>query len=273
MDDREAFAIRRDILADVGGILREELAADAWGRLLVEVARGQDGSPVVANVDVEEVFGDESRVDAAFGGDGVRGVLPVLAKAVEALCALDGLDLDDVRGGTFVRLEDGRFAWLPGLVRAPSLSFDRERDRLLAKLRAKNDRLLELHDFPRGGRVSIDLIREKLVFARGAGKTMTAAAHAIGTFAPASRTWGWAGTNPHAPETVKKASAAIVDAIVDRDMWELSTPAFATDEITAWAIAALVCDRAGGEGVYCASEADGLAFVLLRDVERGDGRA
>jgi hypothetical protein len=65
---------------------------------------------------------------------------------------------------------------------------------------------------------------------------------------------------------VRKSASAIVDAIPDRDMWELSTPAFATDETTAWALAALVCDRAGGDGVYCASEEEGLAFVLLRGV-------
>jgi len=266
MDDREARAIKRDILADVGAILREELAADAWGRLLVEVGLAPDGTPTVANIDVEEVIGDESRVDAVFGGAGVRALLPVLAKAVEALCALDGLDLDAVRGGTFVRLEEGDFAWLPALVRAPSVSLDRDRDRLLAKLRAKNERLAEVHDFPRGGRVAIDLAHERLVFSREGGRAMHAAAQAIGTFAPASRTWGWAGSNPHAPESVRKSASAIVDAIPDRDMWELSTPAFATDETTAWALAALVCDRAGGDGVYCASEEEGLAFVLLRGV-------
>ena len=267
MDDREGRAMRRDILSDVGALLREEMAADAWGRLLVEVGPAPDGTPTVANIDVEEVLGDDARIDAIFGGAGVRAVLPVLAKAVEALCALDGVELDDVRGGTFVRLEEGGFAWLPALVSAPTVSFDRERDRLLVKLRAKNDRLSEVHDFPRGGRVAIDLVRERLTFARANGKTMQATAHAIGTFAPASRTWGWAGSNPHAPEGVKKASSALVDAIMERDMWELSTPAFPTDETTAWALAALVCDRVGGDGVYCASEPEGLAFVLLRSVE------
>jgi hypothetical protein len=265
MDEREARALRRDILGDVGAMLREELAADAWGRLLVEVGPAPDGTPAVANIDVEEVIGDEARVDAIFGGAAVRQVLPVLAKAVEALCALDGLALEDVRGGTFVRLDDGGFAWLPALVRAPSLGFDRERNRLLAKLRAKNELLAEAHGFPRAGRTSVDLVRARLVFSRGEGRAMQAVAHAIGTFAPASRTWGWAGSNPHAPEGVRKASSALVDAIPERDMWELSTPAFATDETTAWALAALVCDRAGGDGVYCASEEGGLAFVLLRE--------
>ena len=87
----------------------------------------------------------------------------------------------------------------------------------------------------------------------------------IGTFAPASRTWGWGGTNPHAPDAVRRASARLVDDVVDRDMWELSTPVFATDEVTAWALAAFVCDRASGDGVYCSPDDEGLVFVLLRD--------
>ena len=125
MDDREGRAMRRDILSDVGALLRDEMAADAWGRLLVEVGRAPDGTPTVANIDVEEVLGDDARIDAIFGGAGVRAALPVLAKAVEALCALDGVELDDVRGGTFVRLEEGGFAWLPALVSAPPVGFDR----------------------------------------------------------------------------------------------------------------------------------------------------
>ncbi len=258
--------MRREILGDVGAILRDELAADSWGRLLVEVAPGPGGGLAVANIDVEELLGDEARVDALFGGPAARALLPMLAKAVEALCALDDLELEDVRGGTFVRLDAGGFAWLPALVHAPSVTFDRERDVLLAKLRAKNDRLSERFGFPKGGRVSIDLLRDRLVFVRSEGLEVRAAATAIGTFAPATRTWGWAGSNPHAPEAVRKRSAALIDSITEREMWEISTPAFPTDEPTAWGLAALVCDRAKGDGVFCATEPDGLAFVLLHDV-------
>ncbi|MGH7272142.1 MAG: DUF6882 domain-containing protein [Polyangiaceae bacterium] len=274
MDDREAYAMRRGILDDVGHLLREEFAAASWGRLLVEVCPGPSGEIAVANVDVEEIVGDEAVIDAVFGGPGVRALLPVLAKAVEALCALDGLDLEDIRGGTFVRISEQDFAWLAALVRAPSIAFDRERDALLAKLRAKNDRLTERYRFPRGGDVAMDLTRQVLVFtpapieaeAGAAPPEMRAAATAIGTFAPGSRSWGWAGSNPHLPEGVRRGSASLVDSILERDMWELSTPAFPTDEPTAWALAALVCERARGDGVFCASEPEGLAFVLLRNV-------
>ncbi len=266
MDDAEKNAVRREILDEVGSILHEELAADAWGRVLVEVVRGPDGTPLAAGIDVEEVFGDDARVDAVFGGDSARAVVPVLAKAAEALCALDGVELEDVRGGTFVRVDDRRFAWLAGLVHAPSRRLDGERDGLLRALRAKNDALYEGFGFPAQGKVDIDLRREELAFARTGGTAMRARASLLGTFAPASRTWGWGGTNPHVPDAVARLSASVVDAILDRDLWELSTPAFATDEPTAWALAAFICDRTEGHGVYCASEGDGLVFVLLRDV-------
>jgi hypothetical protein len=94
---------------------------------------------------------------------------------------------------------------------------------------------------------------------------MLARATLIGTFAPASRTWGWGASNPHVPEMVRRASARLVDEVLDRDMWELSTPVFATDESTAWALAAFVCDRAGGDGVLCSPEGEGRVFILLRD--------
>ena len=54
-------------------------------------------------------------------------------------------------------------------------------------------------------------------------------------------------------------------------MWELSTPVFAADEATAWALAALVCDRAGGDGVCCSRKSDGLVFLLLREMHDAAG--
>jgi hypothetical protein len=265
MDADESRALRHEILGDVGAILRDELAADAWGRVLVEVVRAPDGSPIVAGIDVEEVIGDECRVDEVFGGEQARAVVPVLAKAVEALCAIDGVELEEVRGGTFVRRPDDTFAWLAALVHAPSVRFDKERDALVARLRSRNDALLARYGFPSGGRVAVDLRTDSLTFAAATGASMRARATLIGTFAPPSRTWGWGGSNPHAPDVVRRAAARLVDDVVDRDMWELSTPVFATDESTAWALAAFVCDRAGADGVLCSPEGEGLVFILVRD--------
>jgi len=273
MDPAEASRMRREILEDVGALLREQLAADEWGRVLVEVQRGPDGEPAVTDVDVEEIVGDEARVDAAFGGDGVRSLLPVLAKAAEALCGLDGLDLDDVRGGTFVRLGDEGFAWLPALVHTPSVGFDRARDAAVAALRTRNDRLAERYGIARETAHEADLAQGTITFTPAGRPAVHARATLVGTFVPATRTWGWGGSNPHAPEAIRRASAALADAIPERDMWELSTPVFATDESTAWALAALVCDRLGGDGVYCGSEPEGLVFLLLRDVGAAGGRA
>jgi uncharacterized protein DUF6882 len=270
MDETEARAMRREILADIGPILRDELAAEEWGRVLIEVVRGPDGAPVVAGMDVEELFGDESRVDEAFGGERVRAVLPVLAKAVEALCALDELELEDVRGGTFVRMPGERFGWLPSLVRAPSARLDGERDDLVAKMRAKNDAFHERFGRPPDDRLGVDLASEKVAWSVSGKDPLVARATLIGTFVPQARTWGWGGTNPHAPEAVRRASSLLVDSIEERDLWELSTPVFATDELTSWVVAAFVCDRMKGDAVVCVPDREGLVFLLLRDVSAPD---
>jgi len=270
MDDAEKNRTRREILEDVAAILHDELAADAWGRLLLEVMRRPDGAPVAAGASVEELFGDEARVDAAFAEDRAGAVMPVLAKAVEALCLLDGVELEDVRGGTFIRAgrtrDERLFAWLPGLVHAPSERFDRERDALLVALRAKNDALAAQYGFPSNGTLDIDLAREVARFQASGKPAMKGRATLLATFAPASRTWGWGASNPHVPDAVSRAAALVIDTISDRDLWEISTPVFGTDETTAWGLAAFVCDRAGADGVYCAREGDGLVFILLRDV-------
>lgn len=227
--------MRREILDEVGALLLESFAGGEWGRVRVEVVRAQPGGePVVANVDVEEIVGDEARVEEAFGGRAARALVAALAKATEALCAIEDVALEDVGGGTFVRLGD-RFEFLPGLVRAPSPRFDRERDDLVGKLRAKNEALAP------GDRE----------------------ATLVGTFARAPRTWAWGASNPHLPAEVRRASAALVDALPDRDLWEVSTPVFATDEATAWALAAFVCDRSRGAGVRVDKRDDGLVFYLL----------
>ncbi|MDP9036289.1 MAG: hypothetical protein M3O50_15920 [Myxococcota bacterium] len=262
MDASETARMRREIVQDVGGLLRDELAAELWGRLLVEVVRGPNGAPVVAGIDVEEIVGDESRVDALFGGETARALLPTLAKATEALCALDGVVLEDVRGGTFVHLAPD-FAWLPGLVRAPSVLLDRERDALVARVRAKNEIIQTRF---RADRVELDVEDLSLRWLRGGRHVGTAAATLLGTFASGPRTWAWAWSNSSVPEHARRSSAALTDGLEERDLWEIATPAFATDEPTAWALAALICERTKAEGVQRIARDDGALFVLLRDL-------
>jgi hypothetical protein len=271
VDSDEIEKARREILDDVGALLDEHLAGGEWGRLLVEVVDGPAGEPVVAGVDVEEIVGDEARVDAAFGSDEIRQLLPVLAKASQALCGLEGVDLEAVRGGTFVRRRDDGFAWLPALVHTPSGAFDSARDAVVAKLRASNGARGLPFGSPVSGSFEVDLVREVVTLETAGGALLRARATLLGTFAPATRTWGWGFSNPHLPERVRRASAATVDPIPDHGtMWELSTPVFATDQATAWAIAALVCDRTGADAVCCGPDPEGSVFLLLRDARRGD---
>jgi hypothetical protein len=260
MEPEEAHRLHREILSDIGVLLRDELAGESWGRVLVEVVRDGSGAAVVADVDVEEIL-DESRVDAAFGSQSARELMPAIAKATEALCALEGVELDEVCGGTFVRLDQG-FGWLPGLVRTPSRRFDGERDVLVASLRDKNERLRALFG---ADRVELDVDGKTLRWLSRSKDVGSAQATVLGTFARAARTWAWVWSNPTAPETVRRAAAALTDALEERELWEISTPAFATDEPTAWALAALVCDRAGADGVQRIAHDDGVLFVLVRD--------
>jgi hypothetical protein len=273
MDDVEAKQMRREILGEVGTLLKEELAGGEWGRALVEVVRGDDGEPVVAGVDVEDIFGDESRIDAAFAPEVIGPFLPMLAKATEALCGLAGVELDDVNGGTFLlQVRDGTppasdFEWLPGLVHAPSPSFERARGEALSRLRAKRAGLDERFGLERMERYDVDIEHESIGFSSGGQARVRARATLIGTYARASCAWGWGGYSKNVPERARAASAALVDGILERDMWELGTPVFAMDEHTAWALAAIVCERVEGEGVYCSRTEEGLVFLLLRDVQ------
>jgi hypothetical protein len=269
MDDKEKARLRREILDEVGGLLEEQCAAALWGRALVEVARGADGEPVVSGIDVEEILGDEARVDALFSSDAMRPVLPVLAKATEALCGLEDVALDDVGGGTFLRRRAGGFVWLPGLVHLPSQALERQWDDLVARLDAKNADLERRFGLSRRARYDVDIEQEHIVFSSAGEAPVAARATLIGTFSLASRAFGWGGYGKHLPERVRRASAALVDSILERDMWELGTPAFAADDATAWALAALVCDRASGEGVYRSAREGGTVYLLLRDVREG----
>jgi len=267
MDDTEKRALRAEILEEVGEMLRERFAGDEWGRALVEVVRGDDGEPLVAGIDVEEIVGDEARVDAAFADDSARPLLPVLAKATEALCEMEGVELDDVRGGTFLRQRGGGLGWLAGLVHLPSNALEASWDAVVADLERRNAALEERFSIGHYERYDVDVEKQTIVFSSGGQPRVVARATLIGTWAKGSRTFGWGGSNRHLPEAVRKVSAELIDGILERDMCELSTPVFATDEATSWALAALVCQKAGGDGVYRSPYEGGVVFLLLREVQ------
>ena len=93
MDDAEIERSRREILEGIAPLLRDDLAAELWGRVILEVVRAPSGEAVVGGIDVEEILGDEGRVETIFGGSSIRALLPALAKVTEALCALEGVEL------------------------------------------------------------------------------------------------------------------------------------------------------------------------------------
>lgn len=266
LDDAEKQRLRREILADVGGIFAEHHAAQEWGRVLVEVAAAEDAEPRVAGIEVQDIVGDEARVDDAFAPERVAALLPVLAEATQALCALDDVELERVRGGTFIRQRAGGYAWLPGLVQVPSPAFENVWDEAQQRLKARQGGLEDRFGLGLFERYDLDIEHERIAFSSGGQPGVEGRATLIGTYSLASRTWAWGGLNPNLPEGVRRSSAALVDAIEERDMWELSTPLFPVDEATAWALAALVCDRAGGQGVYRGQDSDNRVFVMLRDV-------
>ncbi len=266
MSEAERARLRAEILEDVGALFAEQYAAEAWGRVLVEVAAEGEGEPRVAGIEVEDIVGDEALVDAAFAPERAGPLLAVLARATEALCALDDVELARVRGGTFVRQRGGGLAWLPGLVHLPSAAFERTWDDAARRLRARQHALEERFGLGAFERVELDLARERIAFSGPGRAGVAGRATLIGSTSRASRTWAWGGGNPNLPAAVRAASAALVDGIADRDMWELSTPLFPLDEATAWILAGLVCDHAGGDGVYRADDGDGRVFVLLREL-------
>ncbi len=269
MDGRERAEARAGILEELRGLFAAAFAWETWGRLLVHVDVVEDGRPVVVDVAVEDIVGDEARLAAAFEGPEVRASLPAVARAVEALVAIDALELEALGGGTFVRTSDDQVAFLPGLVRSPSATFDRSRDEVVARGRARDASLAarfglgadaRLVPSP-GGRARVR--REDRDVAVGE-------AVVLGTFSRPRRSFVWAATNPSLPEDERRACSALLDAMPQRDSWEIATFGFATDEPTAAALCAWVCDTLGGDGVVRVDGDGGPIFVLVRALRAVD---
>ncbi len=259
--------MRAEILEELAPILVEKLAADDWGRLLVSVVRRGEGF-VVAHVDVEELVGSEARVEQALGGPDIRAVLPLLAQACEALASTFEIDLDEVEGGTFLRRREGGFGFLPGLVHAPSESFDRLAEERVPRVLAKQE---ALHRRGVAERFDLDLEAGRVSFDREGGGIVTARAILLGTYAEAACTWVWSWANPSLPAAVTAPARALCDDFPQRDAWEISTPQFATDPGTAWALAAILAEQAGAEAIYRAPHPGGLVFLLLFDLREREG--
>lgn len=266
MDAAERARLKGEILDELAPLLYERLAAEAWGRLLVSVSRGADGVEYrVSAIDVDDIVGDEAALERAFEGPGRADYLPLLASATEALAALAGVDLDDAGGGTLVRQPGGGgFAWLPGLVRAPSEAFEARRDADVAELERRRQALPEPL---RTARVQLDAEAERATFFDAAGRPAGAArALLVGSFSRRSHAWLWGWGHRDLPEPMRRAVKDVLDAAPDRSVWEISTQQFGTDEPTAWALCALFCAESRAEAAVRLAHADGGVFVALYDV-------
>lgn len=255
---------RAAILADIFELLRDHFALAAWGRVLIEVARHPDGDLRVADVQVEEILGDEGVIERTFGSPAAAQLASVLGKAVEALAALEGVDVEAVHGGTFVRADEGdvpvRVDFMPGLVSAPSPAFAAERAELVAALRARSAELAERFGVGAGAAVLADLERGSVEIQRG-GAAVARGSHALlGSFSRPHRSWVWAASNPTVPAHARRRCREALDAMPARSAWEISTPGFASDEATAWALAGWVARQQGWDAVRVEVE-DG--FLVL----------
>ncbi|MFO0659834.1 MAG: hypothetical protein U0165_08395 [Polyangiaceae bacterium] len=260
----ERARLGEEILSEIGGVLFEHFAASEWGRILVGVQHKGDGELAVASIDVDELVGDERKVDAALGGTAIRAWLPALASAVDALTSLEEADIELLEGGTFVRVGTGGMAFLPGLVRAPSASFDRLRSEALEWMQHQNRTMLEKGVQP--ATVQLDLERSVAFVDDSKGGEREVPVVLLGSFSRAPRTWAWAFSNPSVPSSTASRCRAVVDRVTPRDMWEISTPQFATDEATCSALVAVVAKSIEAAGVLRFGHPDGLIYVIVERV-------
>ncbi len=267
------MAPQQSLLAEVGTLLHDYFALSEWGRLLIEVEPNEQGQLSVGELFVDEIVGDEARVEQAFGSDEARALVPALAQAVATMVAAEGADLALVRGGTWLRRGEGaEIAFLPGLVRAPSRELDQCWEDVLARTReglAKLDR-----DFGFGAGVSVetDMLLGTVRFVRAGQLVAEGQQIVLGSFSLPHRSWVWGAHNPTLAPEARARARELLDAMPQRAAWEISTPGFACDAATAWALGAWVVHSAGVMGPLRVDAGSG-SFVLLgvRDLRRADG--
>jgi hypothetical protein len=267
MDAAERTRIGAEILEELAPLLHERLAADAWGRLLVTLAPGgEPGNHRVTSVDVDDIVGEEKALERAFEPrPELAELLSALAAATEALSALAGVDLEQTQGGTFLRRPEGGFAWLPGLVRAPSAAFEERRDRDKGELER---RWRALPEALRTARVELDAEAQRVTFFGPDGQRAgVARAQLVGSFSQRSRAWLWGWAHRDLPEPMGRAVKDVLDAVLDRSLWEVSERQFGTDEATAWALCGFFCAESGAAAALRLAHAEGSVFVAVYDVQ------
>lgn len=258
----ELEATRAQLLGEVSELLRDHLAGDHWGRALVSLAQ-RGGEWVVADIEVEELFGDEMAVERAMQPSLVGPILPLIAQAIDILCQTHEVDVIDVEGGTFIKAGEG-FRFLPGLIKTPSAGFEAMREAASKATWAKQEALVAMGV---GERFDVDVEKGELKFTTSSG-TLSSRAVLLGTFAQGACTWVWAWANPSLSPAEQRAAAGLCDRVRRRDLWEISTPQFFSDPGTAWQLCSIVCEEAAGAGLYRAPYRGGYVFFMLLDVPR-----
>jgi hypothetical protein len=255
----------RQILDELGPLLAEHLAADAWGRLLVPLEpTDEEGEFRIRDLHIEDVVGDERRIEEALRSPDVFPLLPVLAQSCVTLCALDGVDPADVEGGTFLRDADGSFQFLPGLVRTPSEGFEQLCQERLGPAMERQGAMLQRLGLDRRHGYELDLQGGTLRFVDEQGRTLSQARTTLlGSFSDLTRTWAWAWGNASLPPALQEPSRRLCDQVTRRDLWEISTPQFSTDLGTAQALALLLSTEADAEGVHAVRQEHRTLFLLL----------
>lgn len=275
-----------DILVEVEALLRSAFALDAWGRLLVFMrpaaatrtfSASASDAFIVEDLQVEEILDDEL-VERVFNGREIREGLAALATATATLSLLADVDIAEVGGGTFVRVvgegnRTERVAFLPGTVRTPSRSFDVARDDAVRDVERRSAALAEKLGVESLAHLAFDAHASTWAAPVGAADAPAmdaaetrGAAIVIGSYSKARRSWVWAGTNPTLPPGARERAKAVLDAFGDRSLWEISTPAFFTDERTAWALACVVAkDRGAAASSSSTASALGLARIDTPD--------
>jgi hypothetical protein len=257
------------ILDDISELMREHLALDAWGRILITMERDGAGALRVGDVQIEEVF-DEPRVDQAFGAPQAGALMQALAKGIEALCLLEGVDVEDVHGGTFLRADhdDGvpRVGFLPGLVRVPSQAYEGLADERMALLREREVAERKRFGLDEGNAMELDPPADKAQVTRGGVCIAEGSLVLVGTYAKRYRQWVWGSQNDSASEASRQCVRDALDAVPEREAWEISTPAFATDQRTAVGLAGWLALQQGWT-TWIAESDGGLLIYAVFDLE------
>ncbi|MFO0612003.1 MAG: hypothetical protein U0414_05425 [Polyangiaceae bacterium] len=280
-----------DILVEVEALLRSAFALESWGRLLVFMrpaaktrtfSAAASDAFVVEDLQVEEIL-DEDTVDRVFNGAEIREGLAALATATATLSLLADVDIAEVGGGTFVRVvgegnRTERVAFLPGTVRTPSRAFDLARDAAIVEMEGRSAALASELGVPNLAHLAFDAHASTYAAPSKdapAPPSARGSAVVLGSYSTGRRSWVWAGTNPTLPPAARKRATALLDAFGDRTLWEISTPAFFTDERTAWALACVVAKDRGAIGLARVDTPDGFVVFCLHPsdatAERDEG--